>query len=225
MPTGINSVLSRIMQSERTAPIRANGMRAARLTYGLPQVLLPHRHDLPRLFNRRDLLGCGAEIGVKRGEFSQVLLEAWEGRHLISIDPWAESDPEGYVDFANVAQDEHDSYHQETVDRLHPFGDRSSIWRMTGAEASDAIPHHALDFVYLDARHDYASVLEDLGQWSEKVRPGGVLSGHDYIDGMFVNGNFGVRSAVDEFFGRLGWRVSTTNSDGPWLSWFVFVPR
>ncbi len=62
---------------------------------------------------------------------------------------------------------------------------------MTGAEASDAIPHHALDFVYLDARHDYASVLEDLGQWSEKVRPGGVLSGHDYIDGTFVNGNFG----------------------------------
>ena len=57
-----------------------------------------------------------------------------------------------------------------------------------------------MDFVYIDARHDYESVLEDLNAWFHKVKPGGILAGHDYADGMLPQGDFGVKSAVDEFF-------------------------
>jgi FkbM family methyltransferase len=86
------------------------------------------------------------------------------------------------------------------------------------------VPHHSLDFVYLDARHDYASVLEDLEAWFDKVRPGGVLSGHDYIDGDFAAGVFGVKSAVNEFFEARGIPVYSTLLDEPWLTWFVEIP-
>ena len=58
-----------------------------------------------------------------------------------------------------------------------------------------------------------------------RVRPGGVIGGHDYLDGDFPpHGEFGVRSAVDGFFGRAGLTVHATLADRPWVSWFVPMP-
>jgi hypothetical protein len=36
------------------------------------------------------------------------------------------------------------------------------------------------DLVFIDARHDYDSVLEDIRLWWPKVRTGGMLCGHDF---------------------------------------------
>lgn len=86
------------------------------------------------------------------------------------------------------------------------------------------IPHHSLDFVYLDARHDYESVVEDLEAWFDKVRPGGILAGHDYLDGVHPAGVFGVKTAVDEFFAKRGIPVYATCHDEPWRSWVIEIP-
>ena len=207
------------------------GQRSRRLvalfrpTYRSKRAVLPLRSEIPFLLNRRGLLGCGAEIGVQRGEFSEILLEHWRGAHLISVDPWQAAPPDEYDDISNVSQDEHDAYHAETVERLARFGSRSTIWRQTGEEAAERIPHHSLDFVYLDARHDYDSVLSDLTDWYDKVRPGGIFAGHDYLDGHLASGEYGVRSAVDEFCRAKGLDVSATLADRPWRSWWLTVPR
>ena len=71
--------------------------------------MLPLRSEIPFLLNRRRLLGCGAEIGVQRGEFSEIVLEHWRGAHLISVDPWQAAPKDEYDDITNVALDEHDS--------------------------------------------------------------------------------------------------------------------
>jgi hypothetical protein len=212
-----------IGHSPRTGSLRRAAMVTARLTYSTPRPVLPHRLDLPLLLNRRRLLGCGVEIGVKGGEYSQLLLKTWRGRHLISVDPWLEAPTEEYVDIANVHQAKHDDYYQQTLGRLRPFGDRSTVWRMMGGDAAERIPDHCLDFAYLDARHDYEAVMQDLEEWIPKVRPGGVLAGHDYIDGDFEEGAFGVKSAVDEFFADRHGRVSATFADPPWRSWYAVV--
>jgi hypothetical protein len=196
-----------------------------RLTYRLPRPLVSERGDFAVLLNRRGLLGCGVEVGVKRGEFSQSLLDVWNGRHLLSVDPWTHAAGDGYIDVANVPQAEHDRYFRETVARLRPFGQRSTVLRMTGDGAAARVPHHSLDFVYLDARHDSASVRSDLRQWFPKVRPGGVLAGHDYVDGLLPQGLFGVRSAVDSFCRARRIRVTATFADGEWPSWYVMIPK
>lgn len=192
-----------------------------RATYRTPRPLLASRHELPVLLERRGLRGLGFELGVRVGEFSGFLLDQWSGRLLVSVDPWSEAPAESYVDVANVAQARHDELYAETRERLAPFGERSAIWRTTSTEAAERVLPASADFVYIDARHDYPSVLDDLGQWYDKVRPGGVLAGHDYVDGTFPEGVFGVKSAVDEFFGARGVRVSRTLLDAPWYSWFV----
>jgi len=193
----------------------------ARDTYANSVAWLSERAELPHLLNSRRLLGCGVEVGVQHGEHSETILGTWLGRHLISVDPWKTDAAGQYVDVANVTQGEHDILYGETRLRLARFGSRSSIWRMTSREAAARIPDYALDFVYLDARHDYASVMEDLDAWHAKVRPGGILAGHDYIDGQLLAGDFGVKRAVDEFFGARGTPVHTTLLDEPWLTWIT----
>lgn len=202
--------------------------RRYRFTYRSKITRVPSRDELPALLNARGLLGRGAEIGVKTGKYSNELLSYWKGAELVSIDPWLEAAPEEYIDRSNVPQDQHERHYQETRERLAPHRDRSTIWRMTSVEAAAKADDHSFDFVYIDARHDYASVLEDLAAWCTKVRPGGIFAGHDYVDGDIPEGDFGVKSAVDEFFGARDILVHGT--EGPsavesFPTWIVEVPK
>jgi hypothetical protein len=202
--------------------------RRWRFTYASTINHVPARDELPALLNARGLLGKGVEIGVKTGVYSNQLLTNWHGNELISVDPWLSADPEEYVDRSNVSQDEFERYYQETVERLSKHGSRSTIWRMTSVEAAPRIPDHELDFVYIDARHDYDSVLEDLEAWCTKVKPGGILAGHDYVDGDLPQGDFYVKSAVDGFFGARG--IPVHGTEGPSVvemfpTWVVEVPE
>jgi hypothetical protein len=202
----------------------------ARDTYPTTLAFVSERAELPFLLNHRLLLGCGVEVGVKEGEFSETILRHWRGHHLISVDPWREDAPEHYADPANVPQAQHETFYQTAVRRLAPFGARSSIWRTTSLEAAQRIPRASLDFVYIDARHDYASVLEDLEAWFDRVRPGGIIAGHDYVDGMMLHqdgtpaGEVRVRSAVDHFFAGREVAVYPTLLDEPCLSWMAVAP-
>ena len=189
---------------------------------------VPSRDELSALLNARGLLGKGVEIGVKTGKYSDELLRHWRGAQLISVDPWLSADPDEYVDRSNVSQDEFERYYQITCERLAEYGERSDIWRMTSVEAAKKVGRHSLDFAYIDARHDYESVKEDLAAWCDKVRPGGILAGHDYVDGDFVEGEFYVKSAVDEFFGERG--IPVHGTEGPsaveaFPTWLVEVPE
>jgi hypothetical protein len=182
---------------------------------------VPTRNDLPRLLNRLGLLGRGVEVGVRRGDFSAWILHRWQGFRLVCVDPWAEDAGERYVDIANVTQARHDELLEITRQRLAAFGSRCEIWRMSSVEAASRVADGSLDFVYLDARHDEASVTEDLEHWYPKLGPHGVFSGHDYLDGELAEGSFGVKAAVDRFFGDRELVVRATTDDAPWPSWFV----
>lgn len=202
--------------------------RRYRFTYRSRITRVPSRDELPALLNARGLLGRAAEIGVKTGKYSNELLSQWKGAELVSIDPWLEAEWEEYVDRSNVSQDLQERNYQETRERLAPYGERSTIWRLTSVEAAAKVDDHSFDFVYIDARHDYDSVLEDLEAWCAKVRPGGIFAGHDYVDGDLPEGDFGVKSAVDEFFGARN--IPVHGTEGPsavesFPTWVVEVPE
>ena len=68
------------------------------------------------------------------------------------------------------------------------------VKRMTSLSASVQFEPASLDFVFIDAAHDYASVANDIKAWSPLLIRGGLLCGHDYCDSRWP----GVRQAVDE---------------------------
>jgi hypothetical protein len=170
-------------------------------------------------------LGTAVEVGVDEGVYSEQLLDDWKGKRLISVDAWLEMAPDEYTDLCNTPQGSMDEKYRRTVERLARFGDRSEVRRALSTDAAATMQAASLDFVYLDARHDHDGVREDLQAWFPLVRPGGIMAGHDYNDGVFVEGVHGVKSAVDGFFGERGITVHSTFTDQPSVSWLVQVPR
>ena len=75
-------------------------------------------------------------------------------------------------------------------------------------EAAKHYNDNTLDFVFIDAGHDYASVIKDLNAWYPKVKIGGIISGHDY-----TQPTCGVKKAVDEFFND----KKITELEGCWI--------
>jgi hypothetical protein len=50
------------------------------------------------------------------------------------------------------------------------------------AESAALYEDESLDFVFIDASHDYESFRKDLLAWHPKVKIGGLLAGHDFAD-------------------------------------------
>lgn len=197
------------------------GVRAT-YAYGLPCIV--SREELPYILNARGLVGRGAEIGVRKGNYSKLLLETWEGKKLFSVDPWKEFDDTEYQDGANVSQAKHNSFYRETLHKLAAFEERSDVLRMTSAEAAPEFETGELDFAYLDAQHHYEAVEKDIRLWWPKIRPGGLLCGDDYMDGYLNGTKFGVKSAVDEFVAEKDLRLYVS-AEEMYRSWFIFKPK
>lgn len=200
--------------------MRSFGNRILRASYRFGHPYVRDRGELPHLFNTLGLGGEGAEIGVQLGVYSATLLEHWRGRRLWSIDPWRTFDSEVYVDMSNQPPEMQEYIYARALAELARFGDRSVILRTTSAEAAPTFADAQLDFVYLDAQHHYEAIREDLELWLPKVRSGGVLAGHDYLDGETEFGRFGVRRAVNEFAQRLGKKVRVT-AEPEYPSWWI----
>lgn len=52
--------------------------------------------------------------------------------------------------------------------------------QLASIQAVNLYPDQSLDFVLLDASHDYLNIITDIQNWSKKIKPGGILAGDDY---------------------------------------------
>jgi hypothetical protein len=105
-------------------------------------------------------------------------------------------------------------------EKLAKFGKRSCVKREFGYNFSQEIENNSLDFVYLDARHDYKSVKNDIQDWFCKVKKGGIFAGHDYANNGNSNNIIEVKKAVDEFIRITGYELHLTLEDGA-PSWWI----
>ena len=201
-----------------------SGKANARQSPWYPTVIMPNRDAFGEFLNQQGLDGEGVEVGVGRGGFTATILGKWHGKRLHGVDPWSEMSEDGkYVDIANVPQAQHEQNYQETQRRLHPFGDRCAIHRQTSRQAAAGFRDRSLDFVYLDARHYREALLEDLELWAPKIRPGGILAGHDYLDGTLPSGRFEVKTTVDQWAAARRLTVCCSG-ENVWRSWFIQIP-
>ena len=154
------------------------------------------RDDLPQFFVDMGFT-VGAEIGVYRGEFTEKLCKA--GLSIYAIDPWM-----GYY---GAGRSERRSEMQNTnynfaLQKLSPFNN-CTIIRKTSMDALNDIEAASLDFVYIDGDHRFRYIAEDLSEWSEKVKKGGIVCGHDYFctSPQANNVIIQVKAVVDAYIG------------------------
>lgn len=131
--------------------------------------------DIPEMFKELGFK-VGAEVGICRGVYAEILLKAIPNLKLYGIDRWELY--EGYYDYPNnnVLSDAH----QQAIERTKNFD--CELIKDWSSEAVKRFDDERLDFVYIDANHAYEYVVEDIAKWSKKVKKGGIIYGHDFDD-------------------------------------------
>lgn len=186
------------------------------------------RAGLPDLLNCLGLLGEAVEVGVQAGVHARDFLQNWQGRHLRLVDLWsAQTDSQAnlfYVDIANVHGDsvrkQHRSHCESRLEEWLRSG-RATVINLDSQLAASQIEDGAIDFVYLDARHDFAGVVADIRAWWPKVRTGGVFAGHDFVDGEFPEGDFFWISALQEVLPAVKLQTHIILEENRYPSFFI----
>lgn len=66
------------------------------------------------------------------------------------------------------------------ISNIEPVNHVIKPVRKASMEALDLYENGSLDCVFIDAAHDYKNVCKDIQGWLPKIKPGGILSGHDW---------------------------------------------
>lgn len=167
----------------------------------------------------------GVEVGVYRGDMSAKLLKLCPDLTLHMVDNWKAADERavGYrrtLDPRAKDGEKEQKYHMKEAKRVTAFAaKRRHIVRADSADAAAETPDGSRDFVFIDADHSYEAVRDDIAAWLPKIRPGGLLCGHDYTPpGKYGTlGWPGVVQAVDEAVEAHGWTLDL----GDRMTWFV----
>jgi predicted O-methyltransferase YrrM len=121
------------------------------------------------------------EIGSWRGKSTAYLaveiVNSGKKIKLDCVDTWQGSlNEELHQTDPSVVND---TLFDEFVSNMKPVEGYYTPVRSTSTEAANLYEDGSLDFVFIDAQHDYESVTSDIAAWISKVKPGGILAGHD----------------------------------------------
>eukprot|EP00927_Polykrikos_kofoidii_P023627 TRINITY_DN21701_c0_g1_i1.p1 TRINITY_DN21701_c0_g1~~TRINITY_DN21701_c0_g1_i1.p1 ORF type:complete len:318 (-),score=40.37 TRINITY_DN21701_c0_g1_i1:31-984(-) len=181
-------------------------------------VLLAH---LARALN---LTGDFVELGVQEGIFAARMLDrlrelSRSPRLYWLVDLWQKSflddDPTVYKRQRHASMQA--KLVRQTTLSVEQHWKKVRLLQLATVQAARLFNDGSVDFVYVDAQHDYCGVLDDLQAWWPKLRVGGVMAGDDYgthgskwrtcSNGTNIPGS--VQRAVNDFFGLVGDRGSS----------------
>lgn len=178
-----------------------------------------NRYQFGELCARKGLLGTAMELGVFRGEFAGHFLGGWPGKRYVAVDRYLPTDDCNSRDGWSKADRQLDR--ELAHAKLARFERRGVLeWKeLDTIEAIEAEPVESLDFVYIDAGHRYWEVRQECFAAWERVKPGGIVAGHDYAWDLPT-----VVRAVNEFADQVGQPVWLTCDAHTQWSWYVEKP-
>ena len=129
---------------------------------------------------------------------------------LLCVDHWKGSDEDAHK--ADPDRKRLFSLFKENIAPLIKAHVQIKPIRSDSAQAAHLFEDESVDFVWIDAAHDYDSVKADIQAWWPKVKQGGTIGGDDLP-------MVGVNQAVTELFPQAE-RVSESG----WMWWRVRKP-
>jgi len=173
------------------------------------------RNGLGAWLNERGLLGAGVEVGCANGQFTAIVAEVWDGRELAMVDPWKKQDSSVYREITNEITD-FDSWKSQCLE-LAKKDRRIRLIQKLSVDGADHFAPQSLDWVYLDGNHSYLDFSQDLNCWWPKIRPGGILGGHDCLNKLDEGWHCEVKSALDDWCDSLGLEYHVTPCTSFWI--------
>lgn len=155
--------------------------------------------------------GTWVEIGVYWGESFRwgtvACLNEGKNINMVAVDAF----PDAW---------HHNGTAMEQVfhNHMEPLGGKYHTIRAESSEAAARLPDGSVDFVFIDANHTKEFVRRDIAAWQPKIKPGGIIAGHDY------NYPHEVKEVVDEIFGSRVIPIPSDDfhpTDRPFYCWKV----
>ena len=145
------------------------------------------------LLDRNEILskipagGIYAEVGVAYGDFSLEIIKRLNPKKLYCIDIW-----------------EVEERWNRFLENMAPYIESGLVEVMKGdsVDMLKKLEDDSLDFVYIDAMHDYEHPKRELSLCKDKVKETGYIAGDDYVViNVFEQPimQYGVVNAVNEF--------------------------
>lgn len=152
------------------------------------------------------------EIGCWKGRSTAFLaveiLNSGKNIRLDCVDTWLGSQEPKHIADKSV---QNGTLFDEFLRNIAPVSDRIDVLRLPSVEAAARFEDFSLDFVMIDAAHDFQNVLADINAWWPKIKTGGTMAGDDYL---FK----GVNQAVNESFFN---KVESVPGSGKGCAWRV----
>lgn len=170
----------------------------------IPRVELEARHlrNLRVVLDRSAFLealpkgGEVAEMGVAHGDFSAMILDICKPSKLHLVDFW------GSERYASGRVRVETRFQQQIQEG------RVVIDLGLSTDVLPRFRNGQFDWVYIDTDHGYEVTAAELELARTKVKPGGIIAGHDYITGNWDGGvRYGVVEAVHEFCVKYNWEL------------------
>jgi hypothetical protein len=132
------------------------------------------------------------EVGAWKGKSSAYMaVEIVNSNKKIQfdcVDVWEGTEPVYNQDYYV----QKNQLYEHFIDNMKPVEGFYTPVKKTSIDAAADYQDESLEFVFIDAEHTYNACAADIKAWLPKVKPGGILAGHDYST------SDGVRQAVDE---------------------------
>lgn len=141
--------------------------------------------DLPELswlYLMAKDMNCVAEIGAWKGRDAHALASACKGK-VYAIDNFQANPSDGYATvperflIPKVGDSPAVDVEKEFIKNTKDFSNVDLI-RLDSITASEKFEDNSIDMVWIDASHDYDSVVKDVKAWLPKCKK--LFCGHDY---------------------------------------------
>ena len=133
-----------------------------------------------------------AEVGAFKGGYSAKILDITRPSRLHLIDAW----PGQTIHSSGEVINGYEAYNFVKERFSKEIEDnRVVLHRNFSVYASQRFENEYFDWIYIDAGHHYEEVKSDLNYWYPKVKDGGFITGHDYVEKKW----YGIVRAVNEF--------------------------
>jgi len=99
-----------------------------------------------------------------------------------------------WIEQGDISQDKFTGLYETYLRNIEPVSNIINTIRKLSLDAAKDYDDNSIDFIFIDAAHDYENVKADIDAWLPKVKEGGIIAGHDWHAG-------GVKRAVTETFG------------------------
>jgi hypothetical protein len=140
------------------------------------------------------------EVGSWKGKSSAYMaveiINSGKKIDFYCVDTWLGSVEHLLDDYKDGINNLYDIF----LENMKPLENFYNPIRTYSKNAANLFRDKSLDFVFIDASHEYEDVRDDILSWLPKVKEGGVIAGHDYYPYDY-NYFQGVKKAVNEILG------------------------